>query len=56
LSNKEQQELSIARDDFLAEHKKTTKFIARLALTSNKTTFSFKMKLAKLYKLIFRIK
>jgi len=56
LLNKEQQELFIARREFLAEHKETSKYIARMALTSSKTTFSFKIKLAKLYKIIFRIK
>ena len=56
MSDKNIQELSTARDGFLSEHKETSKYVARLALSSKKSSLTFKMKLAKLYKLIFGIK
>ncbi len=54
MSNKDHQLLSESRDVFLNEHKETTKYIANLALVSEKKSLTFKMKLAKLYITIFR--
>lgn len=56
MSDKNIKELSVVRDEFLFEHKETSKYVAKLALTSKKSSLTFKMKLAKLYKLIFGIK
>jgi hypothetical protein len=56
MPNNELQTLETSRNDFFTEHKETTKYVAKLALTSKKSSLTFKFKLVKLYKIIFRIK
>lgn len=56
MQNNERELLAEARAELLAEHTRTSKYIARLALTSSSKSLSFKLKLAKLYKYIFSSK
>jgi len=56
MQNDEQKLLAEARAELLAEHTRTSKYIARLALSSSSKSLTFKLKLAKLYKYIFNSK
>lgn len=53
MTDKKLDKLSIDRDNFLKEHKETSLYIAKLALTSTENIPSFKSKLANFYKAIF---
>lgn len=53
MENKDVESIPKARAELFKEHKLTSKYIAKLALTSTSTSMLFKLKLVRFYKRIF---
>ena len=56
MSNDDTKNISASRDELLKQHRETSKYIASLALRSNKTSMTFKLRFAKFYKSLFGLR